>query len=43
MMEAIERHLDRSNQDPNSEENINKGREAIIRCIGYVSARVKGT
>ena len=43
IMEVLMRHIDRSKQNPNSEENIVNGHKAMIRCIDYVVARIKDT
>ncbi len=40
MLEALSRHVDRSKDDPNCEENIGNGRKAMIRCAKYVLERV---
>jgi len=42
MLEVLNRHLDRSNDGPcNSEDNIDKGRSAMIRVARYVLERVE--
>jgi hypothetical protein len=41
MLEALARHVDRSKDSPNCEENIEHGRKAMIRCARYVLARVE--
>jgi hypothetical protein len=41
IMEVMHRHLDRSHHGPcNSEENIQQGREAMIRVANYILQRV---
>jgi len=43
IMEVLTRHVDRSKDNPNCEENIVDGHKAAIRIIDYVSARIKNT
>jgi hypothetical protein len=43
IIEALIRHIDRSKDNPNCEENIINGHKAAIRIIDYVSARIKNT
>ena len=43
IMEVLMRHVDRSKQNPNCEENIVDGHKAMIRCVDYVAARLKNT
>lgn len=41
IMEVMHRHLDRSHHGPcNGEENIQQGREAMIRVASYILQRV---
>ena len=40
MLEALKRHVDRSNDNPNCEQNIIEGHKAMIRCARYVLEKV---
>jgi hypothetical protein len=41
IMEVLIRHVDCNKQSPNCEENITNGNKAMLRCIDYVSARLR--
>jgi hypothetical protein len=43
IMEVLKRHIDRSKDNPNCEENIINGHKAAIRIVDYVAARIKNT
>jgi len=40
MLEALKRHVDRSKDNPNCEQNIIDGQKAMIRCARYVLEKV---
>ena len=40
MLEALKRHVDKSHENPSSEENIIEGQRAMVRCVKYVLERV---
>jgi hypothetical protein len=42
MLEALKRHVDRSQDNPNCEENIIEGHKAMIRCARYILEKVGG-
>ena len=42
MLDALKRHVDRSGDNPNCEENIIEGHKAMIRCARYVLEKVGG-
>ena len=43
IMEVLIRYIDRSKENPNSEDNIMEGYKSAVRIIDYVSARIKNT
>lgn len=42
MLEALSRHLDGRQDNPNCRENIQNGAAAMVRCARYVLERVEG-
>lgn len=40
MLEVLRRHVDRSEDVKNCEENIMQGKQAMVRCAKYVLERV---
>ena len=43
IIEVLSRHVDTSKSTPNSKENIDRGRKAMLRCLEYVADRVNDT
>ena len=40
MLEALKRHVDRSKDSPNCDQNITEGHKSMIRCARYVLEKV---